>query len=102
MKHADNMFLITRSLIGNLRYGKTGNLFTTLFGMGSWPFFIVDDGSVRRGDVAALLEREGVPMWGWGYSHGRYTFCVPKQDGLRAEQALIQAGYQIDGRRLSG
>jgi len=73
----------------------------SLLGTNSWPFFVPLDSGWNGADVAHLLKRHGIRMWGYGFANGELFFRVRKNQAAWAQYVLLREGVPLQHRLFS-
>jgi hypothetical protein len=74
----------------------------SLLGTNSWPFFVPLRSGWNGADIARLLKRHGVRMWGYGFANGELFFRVRRSQAAWAQYVLLREGVPLQHRLFSG
>jgi hypothetical protein len=94
--HADWRSAKDRGLSGLLN-----EAIRSLLGTNSWPFFVPLDSDWSGADIARLLKRHGVSMWGYGFANGELFFRVRRNQAAWAQYVLLREGVPLQHRLFS-
>jgi hypothetical protein len=65
------------------------------FGLNSAIFYIDMGGRWNQRRIKKMLEKHGVPLWGWGYAYHQLYFHVPKEDWEFARNMMLREGVEL-------
>lgn len=94
--HADWRSARDRGLSGLL-----SEAIKSLLGTNSWPFFVPLDSGWNGADIAHLLKRHGISMWGYGFANGELFFRVRRSQAAWAQYLLLREGVPLQHRLFS-
>jgi hypothetical protein len=73
----------------------------SLLGTNSWSFFVRLDSGWNGADIARLLKRHGIKMWGYGFANGELYFRVRRSQAAWAQYVLLREGVPLQHRLFS-
>lgn len=110
-----NLFAIPRTILGNATHadwrgaaeqggliGLVGEALQTAVGTNTEPFFVPCGSEWKIDDIAALLRRHGIKLWGAACFNDELYFRVEKRQAHWAQYVMLRAGVPLLHGLLDG